>query len=153
MDGLGWYQSMVIKLPSFCNTVFYLVSTFPSTCLIAKLKLNQYCKTFFFLPIFVLDLSKHIFYLNLHVLTLVCPYHVPECTELAQARAGLSQKARAGLARLGSETKSKSELGSARARISFEFPSQAWLKLETNGDLRAELGSSSGEVNILSLTQ
>ena len=46
-----------------------------------------------------------------------------ECTELARARAGSSQKARAGLARLGSETKLKSELGSARARNNFEFPS------------------------------
>ena len=46
-----------------------------------------------------------------------------ECTNLARARAGLSQKARAGLARLGSETRSKSELGSARARNDFEFPS------------------------------
>ena len=47
----------------------------------------------------------------------------PRYTKVYRAGLSSSQKARAGLAWLGSETKSKSELASTQARTSFEFPS------------------------------
>ena len=56
-------------------------------------------------------------------------------------RAGLSQKAWAGLARLGSETNSKSELGLSRAQNKFEFSSSA------------VLGIGKSEIYELSLTR
>ena len=61
---------------------------------------------------------------------------VPSWLELKLAQA---KKPRAGLVQLGSETRSKSKLSSART------PKKL--------DLLAELGSGSGQVNILSLTK
>ena len=52
-----------------------------------------------------------------------------ECTKLARAQAGSSQKAQAGMAQLGLETKPKSELGSAEAPKYFKFSCSAGLGL------------------------
>ena len=68
--------------------------------------------------------------------------------------AGLGDKVKIR-ACLGSSSKKFwiSELSLAQAQNKWRFMSWAWLKLKTNGDLRAELGSSSGEVEILNWTQ
>ena len=52
-------------------------------------------------------------------------YSLPGVPSTRVYQSCLSQKAQAGLARLGSETKSKSELGSAWPRTSFQFPNGA----------------------------
>ena len=44
-------------------------------------------------------------------------------------RAGSSQQSQTGLAQLGLETRSRSELGSAQAQTNLEFPSWAMLGL------------------------